>query len=527
MKNMRKVFTLVLVLALVLSLAVPALAVDITIKQEYSATHTYEAYQIFSGELHEDVLSNIKWGDGVNGPELLTALKTNAATKDYFDKDTVTTAQHVADVLSDNSGNIALVHAFRHAVAENLTTVCTTSTGPVDGVYTIKDVEPGYYFIKDKDESLAGTDETYTNYILEVVGETNINPKGGKVTHDKLIEDGGNRVEAADYSIGDDVKFVLRGTLPENYEVFSTYSYKFVDTLSEGLTFNNDVKVYLENAGTKVELTEGFVVNYETTAEGETVITVDFADLKAIEGRTINDHTTIVVEYTAKLNEKAEIGAPGNPNTSKIIFDNDPHSDEQGETPEDHVFVFTWQLDVEKIDGDTKAMLADAEFVLYRMLGGKKQYVRLDDEHKVIGWVEETAEGGIPETATRLISDQNGDFKIIGLEADRYYLQETRAPEGYNLLELPIQVDIRAEVAENATGTEGVVTRLEIKVDSNPIAEGNKETGTVAMQVINNPGATLPETGGMGTTVFYVFGGLMVATALVLLITKKRMAAER
>lgn len=534
MNYIKRICTLIMVLAMVLSLAVPAMAADegkfdITIKQEFSATHTYEAYQIFSGELYGDVLSNIQWGEGVNGPAIITALKANDTTNTVFAEANI--AQQVADLLSTHSTNTALIHAFRHIVAENLTETYHISTGPVDGTYTIANVEPGYYFIKDKNGSLDETNETYTNYILEIVGETNITPKGGRVIHDKLIEDGGNRVEAADYSIGDTVKFVLRGSLPENYAVFSKYAYSFVDTLSEGLTFNKDVKVYLENAGTKTELTTGFEVNVgeNATAKGAS-FTVDFADLKAIKDRTIDDHTTIIVEYTATLNDKAEIGAPGNKNESYIIFDNDPHSDEKGETPKDYVFVFTWELDVDKIDGKTEAGLANAKFVLYRELSGTKQYVKLDSDHKVTGWVSGTVdESGadvIPADATTLVSDQNGDFVIIGLEADRYYLKETDAPDGYHLLENVINIDIRAEVTESEDGTTGVVTRLEIKVDSNPIADGDKETGVVAMEVINNPGATLPETGGMGTTLFYVFGGLMVAAAVVLLVTKKRMSYE-
>lgn len=521
---MKKFFALLLALTMVLSLAVPALAAepgkyDITIKQEFSHVHTYEAYQVFKGELHDDVLANIEWGDGVNGTAIIAKLKENAVTKVIFE--TANTAQEVADLLSDHSTNTELIHTFRHIVAENLTTNKHTSTYDAGtGIYTIANVNPGYYFIKDKDDSLAGTSETYTNYILEVVGATNITPKGGKVTHDKKIL-GEDDTEAADYSIGDVVTFELSGHLPENYEVFSEYSYRFVDTLSAGLTFNNDVKVYLENAGVEVELTTGFAVNVgaAATVPGAT-FTVDFPNLKAITDRTIDDHTKIIVRYTATINKDAEIGAPGNPNESYIIFDNDPHSDEEGKTPKDYVFVFTWELDITKIDGDKNINLANAEFVFYRMLEGTPHYVILDAENKVAGWTTNK------DDATKLISDHNGDIVIIGLEADRYYLEETKAPDGYHLLEDPIQIDIRAEVEESADGTTGVVVKLEIKVDTNPIAEGDKENGTVAMEVVNNPGATLPETGGVGTTLFYLFGGLMVSAALVLLITKKRMSVE-
>lgn len=524
MKNIKRICTLIMVLAMVLSLAVPAMAAEnfnIVINHPNQLVdHEYEAYQIFTGELSvndagNEVLSNIQWGSGVNSEAFLATLKAGSTL--FAD---ATTAQQVADILSKNSTNAEFVDNFRHYLGKHLNAdnaIKPSSTDTENGVYTWT-VPAGYYLIKDKDGSLVGTEETATNYILQVVGDTNVNPKGGKVTHDKLIEDGGNRVEAADYSIGDDVKFVLRGTLPANYGDFETYSYKFVDTLSAGLSFNNDVKVYIENAGTKRELTNGYLVNYTNPTVSGATFTVDFADLKTIEGYTIDQHSTIVVEYTAKLNENAVIGGVGNPNTSYIIFDNDPHNDGEGETPEDNVFAFTWELDVFKIDGNNKK-LTGAEFILYRSLGGANQYAIVENG-VLTGWTEDKT------LATKLVSDAEGKFIVKGLEADIYYLEETKAPEGYHLLTAPIKVDITASVSENENGTMGVVDSLQIKVDNHNYRDGDKTTGIVSMQVINNPGATLPETGGVGTTMFYVFGGLMVAAAVVLLITKKRMSAE-
>lgn len=530
MKNIKRICTLIMVLAMVMALAVPAMAADegkfdIVINHPQQLTdHEYEAYQIFSGELHTDatgkeILSTIEWGSGVNGANILTALKADTTYGALFA--TAESAQDVADIISANNTNTALVDTFRHIVGENLVAsaaVAPTSIDAGTGTYTWSDVDAGYYLIKDKDGSLEGSEETATNYILQVVGDTNVNPKGGKVTHDKLIEDGGNRVEAADYSIGDSVKFVLRGTLPSNYADFETYEYVFVDTLSAGLTFNNDVKVYLENAGNKTELTSGFVVNYENPSVAGATFTVDFADLKAITGRTIDQHTTIVVEYTATLNEDAVIGGNGNPNISYIIFDNDPHNDGKGETPEDKVYAFTWELDVFKIDGSNNK-LADAKFILYREIGGAKEYAQVTNG-VLSGWTATETE------ATTLVSDAEGKFIIKGLEADVYYLKETEAPDGYHLLDEVITVDITASVSESEDGTKGVVDSLQIKVDNHPYRDGDKTTGIVSMQVVNNPGATLPETGGIGTTLFYVFGGLMVAAAVILLVTKKRMAYE-
>ena len=529
MKMAKRLFTMALALMMILSLAVPAFAAEeaetytIVINHPQKKTnHIYEAYQIFSGELSVDeatgreVLSNIEWGDGVDGDALLAALKTESSL--FAD---ATDAQTVADVLSKNNTNTALVNTFRHVVGEHLIAEKAVEQNAVseDGVYTWNNMPAGYYLIKDQDGSLEGTEETATNYILQVVGDTTVKPKGGGVTHDKLIEDGGNRVEVADYSIGDDVKFVLRGTLPANYADFVNYSYKFVDTLSAGLTFNNDVKVYVETSGSKLELTTGYVVNSVNPTVTGATFTVDFADLKQITEVTVESHSTIIVEYTAKLNEDAVIGGNGNPNESYVIFDNDPHNEGEGETPKDKVFAFTWELDVFKIDGNNNK-LADAEFVLYRNIDATTQYVKVNADGEVTDWTVDETEASI------LKSDSNGKFIVKGLEADVYYLKETKAPEGFNLLEQPITVDISATISESADGTTAVVDSLQIKVDNHPAADGDKEHGIVSMNVVNNPGATLPETGGIGTTLFYVFGALLVAASFVLLVTKKRMTME-
>jgi len=521
MKTIKKISALIMVLAMALALSVPAMAyrIEITNADQY-VEHEYEAYRIFMGDLHTDgvtgadILSNIEWAEGVDGVNALTALKAGIP-----EMAEAASAQDVADILSKNNTNTTLINTFRHIVGDYL--IETAAITPDSG-YVWNDVPAGYYLIKDKDGSLENEPDTYTNYILQVVGDTKVIAKDGGVTVDKEINDGGHIAEAADYSIGDTVSFVLTGTLPRNYGDFEDYEYHFVDTLSAGLSFNDDVKVYLENAGTELELEDTwYTVNVGAAASvpGAT-FTVDFDDLKAITGRTIDQHTSIIVEYTATLNAEAEIGEPGNENEVYIIFDNDPHSDGKGETPPDKVFPFTWELDVIKIDGGTAATLEGAEFILYRELSGAKQYVKVDAADKVAGWTENEAE------ASTLTSGADGKFIIKGLEADIYYLKETKAPTGYNLLENPIKVDIEASVKESADGTEGVVEMLQIKVDSLPAVDGDKESGIVAMNAVNNPGATLPETGGIGTTLFYIFGGLMVAGAVVLLVTKKRMACE-
>lgn len=531
MKKMNKLLALILVLAVALSLAVPAMAAAST----YSVTivpsaatgveaHTYEAYQIFSGVLDSTglKLSEVEWGAGVDADALLTAL---AEDPDWAGKVTTSTsAQDLADLLADDDSTTAMLLAFRKIAGANLKDVAASVSTKDDAGNYVLDLTAtgaGYYLIKDKDGSLEGTLDTYTNYMMRVVGQDQLHPKSGTTSVDKVIVDGGTATNAADYSIGDTVSFRVTGTLPMNYTVFTTFKYEFSDTMSKGLTYTDgSVKVYLVNAGEKLELvnpTSGdayYTVNHVVNADSTSTLTVTFADLKAVAAaanRTIDPSTAIIMEYNAVLNQDAVIGNAGNPNEAKIIFSNNPYGAGEGETPEDYAWAFTWELDVTKTD-DLKQPLGNAKFVFYREKSGTKQYVQLNDDMKVIGWTTDK------DQATTIVSPANGLMPIIGLEADTYYLEEIAAPDGYNLLDGPVTVII------SATAGTDKFTELEVKVGLGDVVDGDLDTGIVAGSVENRSGATLPETGGIGTTIFYILGSVMALGAVVLMITRKRMS---
>ena len=252
----------------------------------------------------------------------------------------------------------------------------------------------------------------------------------------------------------------------------------------------------------------------------------------------------IVVKYTAILNEDAVIGGEGNPNDLYISYDHDPYTDgEYAKTPEDEVKVYTFALKVTKIDGRENTVLEGVEFVLYRK---RTQDEALVDQYavvengKLVGWTnwmtqqdlvdyvnaaypeEERAEKiaeltAAPGVATTLTTDANGLIQIAGLDKDTYFLKETKALDGYDAI-----ADI--ELVINAEYTNENLSKLTITINNDP-KPGDLASGIIAMTVVNNPGNTLPSTGGIGTTLFYIFGGLMVAGAAVMMITKKRMAA--
>lgn len=546
---MKKLLGLLLAAVMVLAMGVPTFAASGSYTLTISGAsdgHTYEAYQIFAGDLseNEQTLSNVKWGDGVNGEALLAALKGTEEEPTAYQ--TCMTAADVAKVLESYENNSSEMKAFADIAGQHLTktTSGTASAYNEDSKsYTISGLAAGYYLVKDKDDSVPGTD-AYTDFILKVVQNTTVTPKSDVPTvekkvqeDDKYNQDGGygnGYNDVADWNIGDAVPFKLIGTLPTNFADYDIYQYIFHDTLSDGLDLNEgSIKVYYASDKAGTDKTEIPLGKYEVEAPGtegtdQCSFEVAFADLTSVEGVTANKY--IIVEYTATLNKDAEIGLPGNPNKVYLEFSNNPNSGGEGDTgktPEDKVIVFTYELDVTKVDGaDADTKLEDAEFKLYDENG---KYVIVDADGKVIGWADNEAGG------STLKSDENGLFKVSGLDDGTYWLKETKAPDGYNLITDPIKIEIKATTVNDQdwTAMEGpsdALTALEIKVtvgSTTTSGTGNTETGIVATDIKNNKGATLPETGGMGTTIFYVLGAILVLGAGGLLIARRRTDSEK
>ncbi|MDD7312425.1 MAG: SpaH/EbpB family LPXTG-anchored major pilin [Clostridiaceae bacterium] len=556
MKHTKKLASLLLALALAFALAVPAMAAGGTYSITINNTtpgYTYAAYQIFTGRLEDGVLSDIQWGSGVTSDDLLTALKDNSsfvegtgeAAKNIFAG--CKTAADVAEAMSGVANNSDRAKAFAEVVGAHLTTetagtFAENKNGDVTTNYTISGLAAGYYLVKNT--GVPDTDGAYyTNYILQVVENSEVNPKGSVPSVDKnigTVETIKTVVNGADYNIGDDVPFTLAATLPENLSTYESYKVIFHDTLPAGLTYNaNSAKVYVINDDIVTEVKSGYGVGSNGNP-----LTVTIADVFALKAEnnadiSVDKDSKIVVEYTAKLNTNAEIGQPGNKNEVYLEYSNDPNWDgtgskpePTGNTPKDEVLVFTYELDVTKVDGkDNTTKLQDAKFVLYREVsvegqeGITKEYVIVDANGKVIGWTGNAYGSTETKKASVLTSGENGLFKVIGLDAGTYFLEEIVAPTGYNMLEKPIKIVITATV--DASEDSASLDALTITVDDGTATAGNLDSGIVATTVKNNKGATLPETGGMGTTLFYVLGGVLVVGAVVLLITKKRMGAEQ
>ena len=578
MKKARKLTAVLLSLVMLLALVVPASAAEnysITIHNDKTG-HTYEAYQIFAGTVSSDnptagnvegpMLGDITWGSGVNGETLLAALKVANAEK-YA---ACTTAANVAEALGTETATAADAAAFADIAAQHLTaTVAGTATAPNDdGNYIIEGLPAGYYLVKDKDGTLDGTADTATDYIVQVLGNVAMEPKDsgiptlekkvaeqGKGDEGKYDLDGGYGThynDVADWNIGDRVPFKLIGSIPD-MDAYDTYQYIFHDTISAGLRLDIDsFDVYVAQEKNQDPVALGWkeipAANYELTQTADG-FTLKIDNLKEFPYVDEEGRNYILVFYDAVLNENAEIGLPGNENSAYLEFSNNPNGDGLGRTTEDTVIVFTYELDGTKVDGaDVNTKLADAQFVL---LNGAKSEAAMVENGKVTGWVKvatEAAAGDVQMPGTyeewvERYGDQNviltsaadGIFKIAGLDDGTYYLREIQAPNGYNLLEEDVQLVITADTANGqewdgdpATALEGLNMTFNV-VDAEEVpteVEGVLVGGTVGITVENNRGATLPETGGMGTTLFYIIGGLLVVGAGILLVVRIRMKAH-
>ena len=507
MKKVKTLSAVIVSLAILLMMSVPVWAAgeySISITNDKTG-HTYEAYQIFTGDLNEGVLSNVQWGSGVNGTTLLAALKLADAEK----YGACETAADVSLALGTEGASAADAEAFAEVAAQYLTSPAGSANAPVEGKYTISGLDAGYYLVKDKDGSLTGQDDSYTSYIVQVLDNVTMVPKSDVITSEKKVKDindttdtaYGNWVDTADHDIGDSIPFQLKATLPNNYADYESYALTFHDTESTGLTFQEgSVKVYIDGQLTS----SGYTVVTEGLSDGYT-FEVRFADLKTV---TADDATTkaqngsvITVEYESVLNEGAVIGKPGNPNEMLVTFSNNPNGEGTGKTPVDTVIVFTYKVVVDKVD-QKQAPLTGAEFTLEKEIKGETENT----------W--ETVE----------VLGTNGDlttFSFEGLDDGNYRLTETKTPAGYNTID-PITFTVTAthdDASLTLTNLSGNAQTGEITFT--PVVDD----GSLSATVINNQGATLPETGGMGTTIFFVLGGMLVLSAGVLLVVKIRMKA--
>ena len=509
MKRIKKLLGFFCAFALILGMnVIPASAANtnkhtITITNEKSG-HTYTAYQVLAGDISAGKLTNITWGSGVDGAATLTALKALESSP-YT---SCTSAEDVSDVLDGFNDDSVQLDAFAKVVGAHLSTAAGTSTetkGETSSTYKINVTGDGYYFVKDT--GALGTDDAATKYILKVVGDVTVAAKAETPTIDKVIVNAdsanGGEGKGTAQDVGSVVDFKLTSKVPA-MDGYDTYTYIVNDTMSAGLTFNNDVAVTIG----------GTTYNDFTVKQDEQSFTITFNNFI---NQNNNAGKDIVITYSSTINENA-LSTKVETNTVNLEYSNNPYNDTiKGKTPDKVVYVYDFDIVIEKytVNETTETHLSGAKFVLYKTVDSKNLYYFYNETTDKVEWVtladDAVAAAITNKTITEVTTDSNGAAKFQGLDTGTYYLHETEAPAGYNLLKGDVTVDITATYGDNGQITSSSAT----STDNGQYQQTQK--------IENKAGATLPSTGGMGTTLFYVAGAGLVLVAVVLLITRKRM----
>jgi len=575
MKNMKKILALlVAVLMIVASMSAFAAGDGSIVINNAVSGHTYTAYQIFTGKWDANTakLSDIEWGTGIS------AAGKTALEKAY----NATGAAGVAGALGSDDED---AQEFANYIGEttNLATGSTGSFGTGDDAtkYTIPNLEDGYYMIVDTYTPAEGEkDVYYARYMIQKVGTATVNNKADKPEVDKKIVEGTAKVVESTAKIGDTVNYEITSRVPD-MTGYKEYYMDFSDTLSKGLTYDvNSLSVSI--GGTTLESDAYTLAVGEYSATDGTSITVHLKDLVY---RKYAKDAPIVITYTAKVNDAAVIGNAGNPNTVKLVYSNNPRNSGdgtpdnnndgvKGETPEKTVKTFVVGIRLTKVNTDdeklegavfnivgteiNKVLITGEKFEAaangqYYKLAGDKGYTtkapnaQIASQYAELQGTAPDYEGtpkynkvayttpSVQETKDvtfQVTSGTDGVIELKGLHEGTFTFTEIQAPDGYNLLTKPIIVTITSNIAEvssttpfawSATkkeGTDGTAAALQLtKI-------GDSDVYEFTFDVVNNSGSTLPSTGGMGTTILYVGGSILVILAAVLLITKRRMNAE-
>jgi len=555
MKRTLRLFTTVIfTVFMVMSMSVTAIAAGgddfiITINKPTNdkANHTYDGYRIFAGTLAQDgSLTDVTWGAGIaNGDDFIADLKADTTVGSAFES--ATKASDVAKALEGKEDDGPFMQAFAKVVSANLgAEAFTTKTSPI----TVAKANAGYYFIKDTDNSLADPGYgAYSRFILKVVGNVTMTAKEDVPTFDKNIIEDAKKVKNNTASVGDKVNYQIDSKVPD-MTGYTKYFFVVEDTMTDGLTFNNDIKVTI---GSSQLAAAAYTV--ESTAHSFKLVLKDF-----ISYTTGDD---IKIEYTATLNTAANITEGTNDNTAKLTYSNNPNitpnsttdepgpGDVTGKTPDIKTVTGTSGIQIDKIDGNSGTALSGAKFkiegegvkavivnkTVYKQSATGTFYMLKNGtfttdaptaatEKNYDSTTTKYAEVTVDKTLTSTAginnvgyTDAYGFLSFAGLDAGTYKITELEAPEGYNKLPDTITVILSAQY--NAADNRFVWT---CKMGTTTV--DSQMDGCYHFQVANNKGATLPGTGGMGTTIFYVVGGLLIVCAGALLVTKIRMGKK-
>ena len=533
-KAIKKLLAALLAVAMVCAMAIPAFAENS--EGDVDSHHTYSAFQIFKGDVEGNnikdfKISNVDWGSNIinNSDDFLNKLREADHIGPLFTN--AKSAQEVLAVISQWHDSDDYSIAFARFVCHYLYSNDANPTYVVragSNALTIPEAKAGYYlFVDTTDFSKDDSYHSYNSFLLMVTkGNWNvpITPKAEKPTVEKKVYDNpdgtstGGFGSSADHAINEKFQFQLTATLPDStnraYDYYDKYSVIFHDTLSDGITYDKDDEldsVVIESNGNTYNITDSSKYTIDTTdleSQNSFVVNIDVKACAKDAGFDLNDGATITVTYTAHLNDKAYVntagGSTSNINKVYLTYSNNPKDESSiGKTPESTpVYVYTYQLNNTKHQDTEKGpALEGACFRLYSDEACTDQSeVQLYQKDGFYYPIKDV----LGKEAVEMKSAANGTFNVKGLDAGTYYLKEITPPDGYSACKV-IPVTIKADHSRND--------------------QVNLEGSNLTNDIVNIKagGITLPSTGGIGTTLFYVVGGGLMVAAIVLLVTKKRM----
>lgn len=533
-KVIKKLLAALLAVAMLCAMAIPAFAENS--EGDVDSHHTYSAFQIFKGDVEGNnikdfKISNVDWGSNIinNSDDFLNKLREADHIGPLFTN--AKSAQEVLAVISQWHDSDDYSIAFARFVCHYLYSNDANPTYVVragSNALTIPEAKAGYYlFVDTTDFSKDDSYHSYNSFLLMVTkGNWNvpITPKAEKPTVEKKVYDNpdgtstGGFGSSADHAINEKFQFQLTATLPDStnraYDYYDKYSVIFHDTLSDGITYDKDDEldsVVIKSNGNTYNITDSSKYTIDTTdleSQNSFVVNIDVKACAKDAGFDLNDGATITVTYTAHLNDKAYVntagGSTSNINKVYLTYSNNPKDESSiGKTPESTpVYVYTYQLNNTKHQDTEKGpALEGACFRLYSDEACTDQSeVQLYQKDGFYYPIKDV----LGKEAVEMKSAANGTFNVKGLDAGTYYLKEITPPDGYSACKV-IPVTIKADHSRND--------------------QVNLEGSNLTNDIVNIKagGITLPSTGGIGTTLFYVVGGGLMVAAIVLLVTKKRM----
>ncbi len=516
MKQIKKLVSLITIFILVLvttSTVSASGAKEIVITNNPAQTgvsmegHTYSAYKVFDVALTDAETAGYLYTVAPNFETFFKSMESYDSSQDLNEfainyvngKDIATVANELREYVVNSGAEVSA-----KATSEKVSKGVESATIPVG--------ELGYYLVLDNGNGVdANAGTVVATAALGTTDNTlNITLKASGPTIDKEIyhNEHDSWGPVGDNQIGDKVEYRLIATVP-NTTGYKNYTYQINDKMTSGLTFNNDIEIYVGNKTNGVKLSEAY---YTIHSVSEHTFAINIKVMKGIADQVFEAQDQLYVYYSATLNENAVIANGSNDNTVDLEYSNNPYDEtSKDKTPEITVKDYTFKLNVLKTKEDAKTALQGAEFEIHENDTALK-FTSTTKEDGTVVYVVSNDENA----SATLVSPENGKFEIVGLDdATHYTIYETKAPAGYNAID-PIHFMIKADY--DANGNISSVT-----VNSDKISVGDTfELGTT---IVNTTGSKLPETGGVGTTMFTVIGlGLMVSA--VALVAKKRQATK-